>query len=213
MKNRLVLTFCIVAATSLPAISQTQSGSWELSLAGNVGSMSATTEFTGGGRTQTDEGEAQAYLGLNLRAGYYIVDGFSLEPELYLLAVEKTPPAFNFGANASYTFTIPESPVKPFLIAGYGIGNGIPIMQRLIGRSSGDFDIPVARLGAGVKFLVTKQVALKLEYRYERYSYEISQTVPSYFGYAPTSYTMNEVWNYHNVMIGISVFFPGGGAE
>jgi opacity protein-like surface antigen len=107
----------------------------------------------------------------------------------------------------AYTFSIPESPVKPFLTAGYGIGNGIPIMQRLMDRSSDDLDIPVVRVGGGMKIFLSKQVALKLEYRYERYSYENSSSF-AYYGYS-YSYSQKVISNYHNVLFGISVFLPG----
>jgi opacity protein-like surface antigen len=136
-----------------------------------------------------------------------VVDGFSIEPEIYILAVEKFLPTLNLGGNLAYTFSIPESPVKPFLTAGYGIGNGIPIMQRLMDRSSDDLDIPVVRVGGGMKIFLSKQVALKLEYRYERYSYENSSSF-AYYGYS-YSYSQKVISNYHNVLFGISVFLPG----
>jgi opacity protein-like surface antigen len=80
-------------------------------------------------------------------------------------------------------------------------------MQRLIGRASDKSDIPVPRVGGGVKFFLSKQVALKLEYRYERYSYENSSTVSFY--YSSYSYSQKEVWDHHTVLFGISVFLPG----
>jgi opacity protein-like surface antigen len=189
-----------MALSSLSAFSQTERGSWELSLAGNMGIYSTSSEYTSAGRTTTNDGEALGYFGLDLRAGYYVVDGLSVEPEIYMLAVEKSPPAFNIGANASYTFTIRDSPVKPFVIAGYGIGNGVPVMQRIMGRTSSEFDIPVLRVGGGLKVFLSQQVALKAEYRYERFSYEETSTYYSY-----TS-TLKRTWNYHNVLFGVSVF-------
>jgi opacity protein-like surface antigen len=205
MQRILAVTLASLCLGVLPALSQTQSKSWEFSLATNVGSTSSSVTFTSGGRTETNESDAQTYLGLDVRAGYFVVDGFSLEPEIYVLAVDKMRPMFNIGANAAYTFTIPESPVKPFVTAGYGIGNSNPMMQRLYQRSSEAMDVPVLRAGGGLKVFISKQVALKLEYRYERYTQENSET--SYWGY---SYSYEAVSNYHNVLIGFSVFLPGG---
>jgi hypothetical protein len=191
-------------AVAIPAVSQTERGNWELSLAGNAGSVSLSYERTGTGTNYSSDGEAQSYFGLDVRVGVYIAEGLSIEPEIYLLAVEKVQPAFNIGGNASYTFSIPESPVKPFLIAGYGIGNGIPMMQRLMRRSSGDFEIPVLRAGGGVKVFLSRQIALKVEYRYERFFHEETSS------YYSSSSTMNTTWNYHNILFGLSVFLPGG---
>jgi hypothetical protein len=193
---------CAVVLAALPAMSQTQPGSFEFSAAGNIGSLSTSTETTSGAQTNMYEPEAQSYFGLDIRVGAYLVEGLSIEPEIYILAVEKSPPAFNLGGNLSYTFTIPESPVKPFVIAGYGVGNGIPVMQRLMGRASDKLDIPVLRVGGGLKFFLSKQVAVKIEYRYERYT---TESTTSYYYY---SYSYKEVQNYHNVLFGFSVFLP-----
>jgi hypothetical protein len=204
MKRIPVLLLCAAICAALPAISQTEGGSWELSLAGNGGSMSSSSEYTSEGHTHSSESEALSYFGLDFRAGYYVVNGLSLEPEVYFLALEKNPPTFNLGANVAYTFVVPESPVRPFLIAGYGIGNGVPLMQRLISRASDKLDIPVLRVGGGLKILLSKNIALKVEYRYERYTREESGT---YYVY---SYTSKSTENFHNVLFGFSVFLPGG---
>ena len=71
------------------------------------------------------------------------------------------------------------------------------------GRESEELDIPVLRVGGGLKIFLSKQVAFKIEYRYERYLYENTIT---YFHY---SYTYEETSNYHNVLFGFSVFLPG----
>jgi opacity protein-like surface antigen len=200
MSSRIGVLVIALSLVAVPAVGQTGPGSVEMSLSGNFGSMSSSSEYTSGGHTSTSTSESRSYFGLDLRVGAYVVEGFSLEPEVYVLAVEKTPPAFSFGANAAYTFSIPQSPVKPFITVGYGIGNGIPLMQRLMDRSSSDLDIPVFRAGGGLKVFVSKQVALKVEYRYERYSQDNTTT---YYGYTSTS---SSVMNLHNVLVGFSFF-------
>jgi len=204
MKRVFFVVLWFLAIAGQDAGAQIGRGSWELSAACNLGSMSSSYESTGGGQTHSGSSEAQGYFALDFRVGGYPADGFSIEPEVYMLAVENESPAFNFGANLAYTFDIQESIIKPFVIAGYGIGNGAPIMQRLLGRSSDKLDIPVLRVGGGIKVFVSKSVALKMEYRYERYSQEKTTTIYTY------SYTTNSTANYHNVLFGFSVFFPGG---
>jgi opacity protein-like surface antigen len=208
MKRISIVLVCVGILFASSAISQTKAGNWELSLAGNLGSLQSSYEYSssGGGYSSnySNGGDAQSYMGLDLRAGFFVVDGFSLEPEIYMLVVEKAKPAYNFGANASYTASIPNSPVKPFVSVGYGIGNAVPLMQRIMGRSSDDMDIPVLRAGTGLKVFVSKQVALKVEYRYERYT---SETESSYYSYKSTTKTTT---NMHNILIGFSIFLPGG---
>jgi opacity protein-like surface antigen len=202
MKCSTFLMLAGLGLAALPALSQTQPGSWELSVAGNGGSLSTSTETSGGPYFNYSDEESFSYLALDFRAGIFVAEGFSIEPECYFLALEEEPPVFNLGANLAYTFTIPESRVKPFVIAGYGIGNGVPVMQRLISRESDKLDIPVVRVGGGLKIFFTDQVAFKVEYRYEHYSYERSS---SSYGY---SYTYKHEENYNNILFGFSVFLP-----
>ena len=65
-------------------------------------------------------------------------------------------------------------------------------------------DIPVLRVGGGLKIFVSKSVALKAEYRYERYTRE--STSDSYYG----SYTSSVTTDYHNILFGFCVFLPSG---
>lgn len=194
------LLLLLSLAVTVDAGAQTEQGSWELSAACNFGSMSTSYESSGGGYSSSGSSDGVTYFALDLRTGYYVTHGLSLEPEIYILGVEDDPPAFSFGANISYAFDIPDSPVKPFVIAGYGIGNAAPIMQRLLGRSSDKMDIPALRVGGGLKIFVVRWAALKMEYRYERYSRETSS------GFM----TAKSTTNYHNVLFGFSVFLPSG---
>lgn len=205
MKKVQGLLACCLIVGVIDARAQTEKGSWEISAAANAGSMSRSYESSSGGYSTSGSSDALMYFALDLRAGWYVVDGFSIEPEVYMFAAEEQEPAFNFGGNLSYTFNIQESPVKPFLIAGYGIGNAIPIAQLLLGQSSDELDIPVLRVGGGLKVFVSKNVALKAEYRYERYTSEESSS--SYYG----SYSSTTVTNFHNILFGFCVFFPLGG--
>jgi hypothetical protein len=208
MKRFIVVLLCAGALYAVSAKSQTKPGNWELSFAGNLGSIQSSYEYSssGGGYTSSgsNSGDAETYFGLDLRAGVFVIEGFSLEPEIYMLAVKGTQPAFNIGANAAYTVSTTNSPVKPFFTVGYAIGNAIPLMQRVMGRSSTDFDIPVLRGGGGLKVFVSRQAALKVEYRYERYS---SEQESSYYSYKSTTKTTT---NIHSILIGFSIFLPGG---
>jgi hypothetical protein len=195
--NRFVCVPLLLAAFAGTAAAQTGTGSWELSLSSTLGTASQSTETEYGGRTTTHDGESQGYLSLALRPGFFVVNGLSIEPEFFWTAVEKVPPTFSMSGNVSYTFLIKESPVSPFLLAGYGVGNGIPLFQRLFLRSSDEMDITVLNLGAGVKVFLSEAIAFRAEYRYQRFAEETSY---------PAGPTYRRTSDYHNLLLGFSVF-------
>jgi opacity protein-like surface antigen len=200
MKNILTAVCLVFACGSV--YSQTQQGTWELSLSGNFGSVSGSSETTSSFGSSQSEQEAQGYLSLALRPGFYIIDGLVVEPEILWTAVEKVPPSFSLSGNLAYNFSIPESHITPFVLVGYGTGNAIPLFQRLFFRSSDKLDISVLNIGAGVKFFVAERIALRTEYRYQRYSQEETFSSGSF------SSTTKTIQNFHNVFLGFSVFLP-----
>ncbi len=196
------LTFLVIAiliiVTAATAFSQTQQGAWEFSVSGAFASYSSKSETSGSGGSQTSESDVQNYFSLLLRPGFFVIEGLEIEPEILWGAADGVPPSFSVSGNLAYNLTIPGSRVTPFALAGYGIGNGIPILERMLGRSSNDFDIGVLNLGAGLKVFMAKQVAFRVEYRYQRYSREISSG----------STTTTSTYNFHNAFLGVSVFLP-----
>jgi opacity protein-like surface antigen len=199
--KHLLATMCLVFACSVLS-SQTKQGSWEFSLSGNLGSTSSRTETTTPSGTTTTESEAQGFLSLALRPGYYVIDGLVVEPEILWTTLENIPPSFSLSVNVAYNFRIPESQVTPFVLAGYGTGNAVPIFQRLFFRSSDKLDIGVLNLGGGVKIFFAEQIALRAEYRYQRFSQERTSSFGS------SSYTTERTQNFHNVFFGFSFFVP-----
>jgi opacity protein-like surface antigen len=96
---------------------------------------------------------------------------------------------------------IEGSPLAPFVLAGYGIGNGIVAFHKVVVRSSDEMDIPILTLGAGLKIFLSPAVAFRAEYRFERLTAEDS--------FAPGGPTLKEALLSHNVFLGFSVFLPG----
>lgn len=198
----LVLSLLVIVST-IPAISQTQQGAWEFSVSGTFSSVTLSTESSGYSGTHTyGSDEAIDYFSLLLRPGFYVIDGLEIEPEINWGAADRVPPSYSFSGNVAYTYLIPGTRLAPFALAGYGIGNGIPVLQRMMERSSDEFDIGVLNLGAGLKLFAAKQVALRVEYRYQRYSHEAT------VGGGLYSSTMKSTFNFHNVFLGVSVFLP-----
>ena len=185
----LVLSFNVLHA-------KTTKGVWEFSLSGYLGTMKQSSEWSSQYGSGSSEGEVKEYVLLAVRPGYYITEGFMVEPEILWTAQEDDPPCFAISANIAYNFNIPNTHITPFVLAGYGIGNGISITNRLIYRSSDKLDINVLNLGAGLKIFVSEPVALRIEYRHQSYSYESSE---AFFTYESTT-------TYNTIMFGFSVF-------
>jgi opacity protein-like surface antigen len=198
MKNFICVLVVSIMLGS-PLCSQPKQGGWEISLSGNLGSVSSTSTYSSAYYTSTSDQESQGFVTLALRPGYFITQGLEIEPEILWTAVEKQAPAFCLTANMAYNFSIPESHITPFVLAGYGTANAIPILQRLYGRETDHFDIKVLNAGAGVKIFVTDGIALRTEYRYQKFSQESTNGSGSY------SSTIKHTFNFHNVFVGFSI--------
>lgn len=70
--------------------------------------------------------------------------------------------------NLAYNFKASEK-VIPFVLAGGGYGNGYTAYKLVF-----DWDIGITALnfGAGIKYLVGDSAALRIEYRFTKYSGE-----------------------------------------
>jgi opacity protein-like surface antigen len=173
---------------------QATQGDWELSLSGYLGSIKNSIKVTTPYNHYEDEGKAQSYILLALRSGYYLSKEFEIEPEILWTAQENFPPAFALTANIAYNFNIPNSKVTPFMLIGYGYANGLPLTERLLGRSSDKLDIGCFNAGAGLKIFLAEPVVLRLEYRYQTYNQEISGS----------SYSYERTSTFHTLLIGFS---------
>jgi len=194
MKSAVMFLSILVFLISSLVYGQSKQGDWELSLSGYLGSIKHSTKVTGPSYHRESEGEAQSYVVLALRPGYYFSKEIEFEPEILWTAQEHFLPALALSANIAYNFNIPNSKVTPFLLIGYGYSNGLPITQRLLGRESEKLDISCFSAGAGLKIFVAEPVALRIEYRYQSYNQETSN-------YGNTYESTN---TFHTLLIGFS---------
>jgi opacity protein-like surface antigen len=195
MKRTLIVLGIAAVLASGTTLSQTQQGAWEFSASGGFASYFVKTESAG----HTSESATENLFSLLLRPGYFVVEGLEVEPEVFWGAATGEPPSFSFSGNLSYNYVVPGSRVALFALAGYGVGNGIPVLERMFGRSSDAFDITVLNLGAGTKIFVTKAVAFRAEYRFQMYTHDTSGGSTS---------TTKSTYNFHNAFLGVSVFLP-----
>jgi len=113
-------------------------------------------------------GDSQTVLHLPVRFGFFVWKGLELEPELFIQALfmdEGSRASYNLRANVAYNFGA-SKPLVPFVLAGLGVGNGIsvgPGMDRL------GMGTTLLNLGGGVKYVIGKLAAVRIEYRFTHY--------------------------------------------
>lgn len=176
MRSTLLVLILSLIITSI-AGAQFRKSDVELTFSGSFGAWETSSTSTGGSGTSSysyTSSDSRNFLWLSIMPGYYIADGFSLEPELSVLAIEKSPPSFFFLGNISYTYSIPESKVAPFGRVGYGVSNGVtyPMFGNTPLKISKDLNIGVFNAGGGVKILLNSSIALRVEVNYRRFAWK-----------------------------------------
>lgn len=202
------LTIALLAITGLSHAGELK-GASEVSTSMQFGQVNSSYEYTyhsgPNAYTQTSDSK-HSFLTLTMRYGKFVASGLEISPELQWTAIEEWEPAFSIAANLEYNFAPLSTSEKqrnvPFLLAGYGIGNAAPAYMWFVSRTSDKFDVPVLNLGAGLKTFVSDRVALRFEYRYQRFSWDES------YQSAFSSSTSKYVDQYHRFLFGFSVFFP-----
>ena len=147
-----------------------------------------------------------SYFNIPIRFGWYIWKGLEFEPEfLWTLyhehygngsSVENYNTSnYLLSLNLLYNYRLnPTSHWVPFILVGYGFGNGAPEEGNISDWGTG-YKVSTPNLGIGVKYLFGNIGALRLEYRY-RY-YRIKDVEDS----TPYHYTFNTIF------VGLSLFF------
>jgi hypothetical protein len=145
-----------------------------------------------------DEGETETLINLPIRIGFFIYKGIEIEPELILTIPEDSgETGYIILANVSYNFKASETLI-PFILAGAGYGNGPRYFDAVW-----DFDmgVTVFNFGAGIKYVVGNTAAIRIEYRFTKYSGEETHT--NFWGTWTDKLDRTE----NNVLVGISIFF------
>jgi opacity protein-like surface antigen len=197
-----ILSFCLALALCFQTAEAVDlTGTNENSFSGQFGIEKVTRHFDSPYYHDSDDYKTQ-FMTLVLRHGVYVYHGLEVEPELHWTEVSGLESAISFHANVAYNFT---SALKsdgwrtgmPFILIGYGIGNAAPQYFTFLAKTTNK-SVPVFNLGAGMKAFVSKQVAMRVEYRYQRYAYSNDDGV----------WHEDYVQRYHNIFFGFSIFFP-----
>lgn len=128
-------------------------------------------------------------LTLSARYGYFISNALEFEPELMFGAYENNDPGFIVSMNLAYNIggSNQDNKIVPFVLAGGGVANTF-IWLPNIPYVSLDDTHELINAGAGIKAFFTNQIALRLEYRYQRFF-------------------MSRDVHHHNLYVGMSAFF------
>lgn len=125
-------------------------------------SQSSRFELGFSGGVTFPNGRNDLYILGLVRSGYCITDAFEVEAELGAFAFFRLPLTIYGAGNLQLQLPLSRS-VWPFLLAGYGSSGG------LLGHKY-QAAVGVLNLGAGVKFVFEKVVALRIEYRFQQFS-------------------------------------------
>lgn len=173
--------------------------SWELSLVGSFNSESVDDDYPG---------RENATLSISVSPAYYIYDGLSLEPEFTALV------KFNVGSSAhyqlllniGYTFATTKS-FHPYIKAGYGIGDMVTsYFAGTQGSPNGaegiDEFVQCINAGAGIKWIVGSNAAIKTElnYRVQQYTYT------PYYWAGESDGSVDVSINHFGILLGMSIF-------
>jgi hypothetical protein len=142
------------------------------------------------------------------RFGFFLWKGLEFEPELLLTAenYKYVSPDFTkkvhstgwlLSGNMLYNFKLKSPRLIPFILAGYGFGNG-----DLEGTDVDEYygtnpKTTLLNLGAGLKYLFGNIGALRLEYRFRGGRIKYTEGTTQY----------SDKVNYHMVLLGLSLFF------
>jgi hypothetical protein len=141
-------------------------------------------------------GSSSAVL-ISPRLGFYVFRGLEIEPEIICMFGSGGDPVYVMSGNISYNF-ISHGKGVPFILVGYGIANTIPMFG--VPFSPTGFRIDVLNAGAGVKAYLMEDVALRLEYRFQKF---MGDGASINYGYYSVSQHVDT--RIHTVQFGFSV--------
>ena len=139
--------------------------------------------------------DPETVINLPVRLGYYVFKGLEIEPELFYSVRDGEDAGYLILANLSYNFNISKKDVV-FILGGGGFGNSPHYFTVVY-----DYNINVKayNFGLGLKHLVSNSAAIRIEYRYTKYSGK------EWNDFDMTYYEIDRTDS--NIFVGISIFF------
>jgi len=142
--------------------------------------------FSGGLQSiSSGSGASSAVFLLTPRVGYFALGGLEVEGEGTFAFAGGSDPAYMFNGILSYNFPLRGRAV-PFILAGYGVANSVPTFNvPLLSYSLAQ--LGVLNVGVGMKALLADNVAMRVEYRYQKFSGTQSPTTVDFLMYPLSS--------------------------
>lgn len=149
-------------------------GKFEFSLSGGYSATKWDVTYYSGSLKHESTNDNKSFV-LGFSGGYYVAEGFSLEPEIQATLFEGSRPAFAGIAGVAYTHHFPNKNFGVFVKGGIGLSNGITYLAiaPYIGRTSDNFDVAIYKLAAGVKVLLTDDIIMRNELEYKISKYDL----------------------------------------
>jgi hypothetical protein len=184
----IALAAILVILPYSPVLSDTKSGDVEFS--GSVSFMSVKSE-------RFEEGDW--YLNVAARTGVFLTPVFEIEPELMISKWKDADLGYILSCNLAVNM-IPTGRRKPmaFLLGGIGFANTNLYLPNIpYAHYNGNNPDMIINIGGGLKVFAMDKVALRIEYRYQRFldgfSSQYSEPGPDNI-------------SYHLFLVGFSLF-------
>ncbi len=171
----------------------------ELSFSGAFGASREVINRDYGGFDDQWE-SSEDYAVLSIRPAFFFVPWLAFEPEMLWTAGSGRPPAYSLSANFAVNIPIPRSPVIPFAIIGYGVGNAVPRVQRVYERGDSEpWNVRLTNAGAGVKFFATPAAFMRVEYRFCMVTNERKH------GFDEGPYSEKRAYYFNDFLLGVGI--------
>ncbi|MEW6701182.1 MAG: hypothetical protein AB1298_00540 [Bacteroidota bacterium] len=198
----------ITSTDSTRTNTQLSKGSWEISFIGGFArnTYESTYSYSYPSPYESTSKSSSSVIDLAGTVGFFIVNGFSIEPEFrYTLIIPENGAngkMYSLIGNLSYSYLIPKKSYAVFARIGYGVSNGVPIAppNTFILTVLEEKTNTILNAGIGIKFLLSEMVALRSELGYTSFSYSKETK-----NYGVTGYKRN--YSSLKVLFGFSIFF------
>ncbi len=176
----IVLSVCCIFVFAAEALyAQIQKGDQEFSVAASFMARKAENQE-----------EFATVFNVPIRFGIFATKTIEFEPELLFSKFKEEDTGYVLSANLAYHFNSshPQQKTVPYVFGGLGVSNSFLFLHDTLYPERHGDHFTVLNLGIGMKQLLSRDVALRLEYRFQ-------------------DFMGNDAIVYHHLFLGLSVFF------
>lgn len=138
--------------------------------------------------------------------GYCILDGLTIEPEIDINLITDAETSISLIGNLTYNFNIARKSTYPFIKVGYGLSNyyyDYYYYGNANESNGSSLDTRVINAGAGIKFLYSSGMLMKLEINFKNYNH--SRSSSSSYEYSESTYKIDNDTNVISLSLGFSI--------